>query len=99
MIFDFSDPVGTIQMIFSIWILVELIQFLDKEDMGAHIQERVAFYNRIVGKFWGVLGKVGGFLKLAGSGFQIIANRLFPRKEKDQEPEEDPFEGEGGIEG
>jgi hypothetical protein len=80
MILDLTDPVGTIQMIVSIVILVELIMFLDKEDMSAHIQERVAFYSGIFGKIW-------GFVKLAGEGFIIIANRLFPRKEKEAQPD------------
>lgn len=107
MIFDVTDPIGAIQTVFSILILVELIQFLDKDDMGAHIQERVAFYSGIFGRIW-------GFVKLAGSGFQIIFNRIFPTnkqlherivKDMDkifqmEEPEEeDPFEGEGVIEG
>lgn len=92
MILDFADPVGTIQMVLGIIILVELIQLLDKEDLTKHIEGRVKFYSGIFGKVW-------GFLKVAGSGFKIIGNQLFPRKEKDQEPEEDPFEGEGGIEG
>lgn len=94
MLIDFTDPVGTIQMIIGIVILVELIQLLDKDNLTEHIQGRVTFYNGILGSVWGILVKVGGFLKVAGSGFQIIFSRIFPKKEKDQEPEE-----EGGIEG
>ena len=107
MIFDVTDPIGAIQTVFSIIILVEIIQFFDKDDMGAHIQERVAFYSGIIGKVGDGLGKIGaGMLKIIG---------LFSKKEKDQEAEvrekpgevyqmedpeeEDPFEGEGGIEG
>ena len=104
MIFDYTDPIGAIQTIFSIIILVEIIQFMDKDDWSAHIQERVAFYNGIFGKVW-------GFLEAAGSGLKRVFSVIFPRKEKDPQPEkkkpaevyqreeEDPFEGNGGIEG
>ena len=85
MIFDYTDPVGAIQTVVSIIILVEIIQFMDKDDWSAHIQERVAFYS-------GIFGKVGGFLKSAFEGFQIIFSQIFSRKEKDQEEdhEHDP---------
>ncbi len=104
MIFDISDPLGAIQTVFSIIILVEIIQFMDKDDWSAHIQERVAFYS-------GIFGKVGDGLGKIGAGMQKVLG-LFSKKEKDQEnekpgevykmekpEEEDPFEGEGGIEG
>ncbi len=81
MIFDYTDPIGAIQTIVSIIILVEIIQFMDKDDWSAHIQERAAFYS-------GIFGKVGGFLKSAFEGFQIIFSRIFSRKEK-----ESAFEG------
>ena len=79
MIFDVTDPIGAIQTVFSILILVELIQFLDKDDMGAHIQERIAFYS-------GIIGKVGDGLGKMGAGMQKILG-LFSKKEKDQEEE------------
>ena len=104
MIFDVTDPIGAIQTVFSILVLVELIQFLDKDDMGAHIQERIAFYS-------GIFGKVGDGLGKMGAGMQKILG-LFSKKEKDQEEgkkekpgevyqmEEEPEEEqEGGIEG
>lgn len=104
MIFDYTDPIGAIQTVFSIIILVEVIQFMDKDDWSAHIKERVAFYNGIFSKVGDGVGKIGaGMQKIIGlfsrkekdSQTDIIARArdwIFSRKEKDQEEdhEHDP---------
>lgn len=111
MIFDFTDPVGTLGLIFSALILFELIKVLDAEDQMKHLGKRYKVYK-------GIIGKVGAGLGVVGSGVQKIFNRIFPtnkqlhnrivkdmdaraikKKEIYQMEEEDPFEGEGGIEG
>ena len=105
MIFDLSDPIGTVQLIGSILVLYELVKILDSDDTGEHIQDRIEFYR-------GIIGKVGDGLGKIGSGFQIIFNRIFPTNKQlhdkiakdmdevlfqmEEEPEE---EHEGVIEG
>ncbi len=104
MIFDLSDPIGTVLLIGSILFLYEVVKILDSDDTGEHIQDRIEFYR-------GIIGKVGDGLGKIGAGMQKVLG-LFSKKEKDQEDEkpgkvyqmeepeeEDPFEGEGGIEG
>ena len=111
-ILDLGDIGGTVQLLVSVLFLYELIKIMDAENTGEYIQERIAFYGGFLGRVRGGLDKVWGFLKLASSGFQIIANRIFPTKKQlhnrsvedmdeifQMEEEEDPFEGEGGIEG
>ena len=104
MIFDFTDPVGTLGLIFSALVLFELIKMLDAKDQMKHLGERYKVYK-------GIIGKVGAGLGVVGSSVQRILG-VFSRKKKTkrkrkkkakteiyQMEEEDPFEGEGGIEG
>lgn len=78
MLFDLSDPLGTLQLIVSAVILIELIKGLEAGFEWEYVQKRIAFYTGILGGIW-------GFLKGAVEGFGIIGQRLFSRIEKDLE--------------